>query len=179
MPTQDTPPKQIFISYKRDQTTTKVAESLYKRVLVNLKAHGFAVPFFDQRSIDAGELWSEKIDQALARTTHFIALLNTDYWLSEQCQRELREAVRLYEAAGSPRLLFVMAEKIDPGALEVSADGRSASVKTPFPQIKHLGQINFLGPYDAAGRLVPLACADPVKLADQLYDLLQDIKRLD
>ncbi len=170
--------RHIFISYKRDVATTAVAELLYKRIKVNLTAHGFAEPFFDRRSIEAGDHWDGKIDQALAQTTHFIALLSDDYWLSEQCQRELKEAVRRYEQTGSPRLLFVLTERMDVRALQFASDGRSATATSPFPKVENLGEINFLGPYDPAGRLVALNCTDKTILGDQLFDLLQDIKRL-
>ncbi len=105
--------KNIFISYKRGEPTTRIAEMLFKRIKVNLgAAYEFADPFFDKRSIEAGDVWSEQIEQALAETTHFIALLSDDYWLSEQCQRELLEAVNRYEQCGVPRLLFVLTEKL-------------------------------------------------------------------
>lgn len=169
--------KHIFISYKRAEPTTAVAELLDKRIRVNLSAYGFAQPFFDKHSIEAGHPWSPAIDQALARTTHFIALLSDDYWLSEQCQRELREAVRLYELTGTPRLLFVLTEKMDPNALRMDSAG-SATVVTPFPTVEHLGQINFLGPYDKAGQLIALDCVNLQVLKDQLFDLVQAIKSL-
>lgn len=169
--------KTIFISYKRAEPTTRIAELLYKRVRVNLSAEGFRC-FFDKGSIDAGDHWSQEIDQALSKTTHFIALLSDDYWISEQCQRELQEAVKRFEQFGSPKLLFVLTEKMDPNALVMVQDDKSAGLSTPFPKVKHLGQINFLGPYDSSGRLSKLKCSDEDALSDQLYDLVQDIKRL-
>jgi hypothetical protein len=171
--------KKIFISYTRGEPTTQIAEMLYKRIKVNLSAYGFAETFFDKRSIDAGDPFSEEIDQAMAQTTHFIALLSDDYWLSEQCQRELQDAVNRYEQSGLPKLLFVLTEKMDPNALLMAQDGKSAGLKTPFPKVQHLGQINFLGPYDQAGRLSKLKCNDEIALKDQLYDLIQDIKKIE
>lgn len=170
--------KYIFISHKRDEVTTPVAELLYKRIKVNLTAHGFAEPFFDMQSIEKGDIWDDKISHALAQTTHFIGLLSDDYWLSEHCQRELQEVIRRYEQTGSPRLLFVLTERMDLRALELASNSRSAKAKTPFPTVENLGQINFLGPYDKAGRLVALNCTDKTILGDQLFDLLLDIKQL-
>jgi hypothetical protein len=172
--------KKIFLSYKRGEPTTEIAELLFKRIQVNLEGdtYGFSETFFDQHSIDAGADWNEEIDQALAETTHFVALLSDDYWLSKQCQRELQDAVALYEQKGSPKLLFVLTEKMDPNALSIATNSKTAALKTPFPKVKNVGQINFLGPYDQAGRLVKLKCNDITALKDQLFDLTQDIKKL-
>ena len=171
--------KKIFISYKRGEPTTHVAELLFKKIRINLgKSYGFAEPFFDKRSIDAGDLWGQEIDLALAETTHFIALLSDEYWLSEQCQRELLAAVNRFEQSGLPKLLFVLTELMDPNALSLAGDDKTAGLKTPFPKVEHLGQINFLGPYDNTGRLSKLKCKDDIALKDQLYDLVQDIKKV-
>jgi len=172
--------KHIFISYKRAEETTPVAEMFYKQVAVDLPASkGFARPFFDKKSIDAGDQWSQRIQDALDETTHFIALLSIDYWLSPQCQRELQEAVKRHNETGSPRLLFVLTEMMDPTSLEISGDEQSATVKKDFPGVQNLGQINFLGPYDQGGRLVRLNCSDRTKLGDQLFAMTQCIKNLD
>lgn len=171
--------KKIFLSYKRGDPTTHIAEILFVKIKVNLgSSHGFTDPFFDKRSIEAGDIWREEIDQALAETTHFIALLSDDYWISEQCQRELKIAVNRFEQAGLPKLLFVLTEKMDPNALSISKDNKTADLKTPFPKVEHLGQINFLGPYDRAGRLCQLKCNEETALKDQLFDLVQDIKKV-
>lgn len=170
--------KKIFISYKRAEPTRLVAELLYKKLRVNLGGHGFEDPFFDRKSIEAGDLWSPQIDQALDQATYFVALLSDDYWLSEQCQRELLGAVERWEEHGRPRLLFVLTERMDPSALVLDPGERKASVTRKFPQIEGLSEINFLGPYDSAGRLVRLDCTEHLKLSDQLFDLVQDIKDL-
>lgn len=170
--------KHIFISYNRAEPTTYVAEQLLKRIKVNTKANDFAEPFFDISSVAFGDFWKNEIDLALAQTTYFIALLSDGYWLSDNCQYELQEAVRRYEQHGTPRLLFVLTERMDPNALEIAPNNRSATLHTPFPKVEHLGQINFLGPYDKAGRLSRLDCDDKAKLSDQLFDLVQNIKAL-
>ena len=120
------------------------------------------------------------IDAALDRCTHFIALLSDDYWESEQCQRELQGAAQRHAAHGRPRLLFVLTEKMNPNALVLAGDQKSAAVRTPFPQVQNLAQVNFLGPYDAAGRLVRLKIGanDRVELADQLYELTMVVQAL-
>lgn len=99
-------------------------------------------------------------------------------WLSDNCQYELQEAVKLYEQHGRLRLLFVLTERMDPNALEIVPNNRSATLYTPFPKVEYLGQINFLGPYDKAGWLSKLDCDDRAELSDQLYDLVKNIKAL-
>lgn len=170
--------KYIFISYKRAEPTTMVAEQLYKRIVVNLEGHGFEKPFFDMESIDAGGLWDPMIDQALDRTTHFVALLSDDYWLSEQCQRELVGAITRWEQHGVPKLLFVLTERMDPSALVIKQGQDGAAVNRKFPKIESLSQINFLGPYDTAGRLIRLNCSDHNILGDQLFSLIEDIRKI-
>lgn len=170
--------KHIFISYNRAEPTTQVAKQLFRRIKVNTRASDFAEPFFDISSVPFGDFWKQEIDQALAQTTHFIALLSDGYWLSDNCQYELQEAVRLYEQHGTPRLLFVLTEKMDPNALEIEPNSRSATLNTRFPKVERLGQINFLGPYDRAGRLSRLDCDNQARLSDQLFDLVQNIKAL-
>ena len=171
--------RHVFLSYKRAELTTPVAEMFYKRLAINLGTD-FEKPFFDKKSIEAGDLWSPAIDAALDSCTHFIALLSDDYWLSEQCQRELQDAAERYAQNGRPKLLFVLTEMMNPSALVLDVDQKSAQVATPFPRVQNLGQVNFLGPYDSAGRLVRLKC-DPkeqVALSDQLYDLMLIVKQL-
>lgn len=170
--------KKIFISYKRGEPTTAIAELLYKMIKVNLTAYGFSETFFDKQSIDAGTPWNPVIDQALIETTHFIALLSVDYWLSEQCQQELLDAVERWQQHGLPKLLFILTEELDPNALQMSGNTQSAILNTPFPKVKHLGQINFLGPYDQTGRLSVLKCNDLPALKSQLFKMLQELKAI-
>jgi hypothetical protein len=171
--------RHVFLSYKRADLTSPVAEMFYKKLKVNLGA-AFGPTFFDKKSIDAGELWNPAIDAALDRCTHFIALLSDDYWDSEQCQRELQGAANRFAKKGRPRLLFVLTEKMNPKALVLAGDEKSAQLGTPFPQVRNLAQVNFLGPYDNAGRLVRLkiGASERVELSDQLYDLTMAVQAL-
>lgn len=170
----------LFLSYNRGPATTPAMERLDKRVRVQLKVHGVE-PFFDQRSIAPGESWSDEVKHALAGATEFLAFVSIDYCLSEQCQRELETAVARYERERRPRLLFVLADALDPGDIEVDsarAVERLALQAPPARRLQRLGDINFLGPYNAAGRLVPLALHDPDELERQLAALVAAIKRL-
>lgn len=162
---------QLFLSYNRSNATTAAADRLFRRARVQLGRR--AEVFFDQRSIPAGTEWQPAIDAALARCTHFVALVSVDYWLSDACQHELTTAVTRYQAGGSPRLLFVLAEPLDPNALELDTAVPGATQgQQLYSQVRSLGQINFLGPHDAAGRLVPLALDQPAALDAQLAALV-------
>lgn len=175
--------KHLFLSYKRGAVTTPVVERLYNRIRVQIGGAGVKA-FFDKRSIDAGDAWEPAIDDALARSTHFLAFISVDYWLSAQCQRELNAAVARYEAGGWPRLLFVLADQLDPAdlAIEPAAAAQrleaDAQAGAPIKRVRSVGQINFLGPYDAGGRLVRLAFENPQALDDQLAAMVQSLRQL-
>lgn len=169
--------KLIFVSYKRADPTSAIAQKIDQKIRVGLKAFGF-VSWWDKRSIEAGNSWSDKIDEALDQARYFLALLSDDYWDSDQCQRELLGAVERYEQTGNPRLLFVLTQNMNPNALELSSDRKSAKILTKFPKVSRLGEINFLGPYDKAGRLVRLDTSGAENLDDQLFELVEDIRRL-
>lgn len=167
--------KLIFISYKRAGDTAHIAEMLDKKIRVNLTAAGFRA-WCDPRAIEAGDAWSADTDAALAQASHFIAVLSDEYWSSEQCQQELLGAVERRQREGAPALLFIPTDKIEPGALEISPDGKIGKLNKPFPKAKDLEQINVLGPHDEAGHLLVLACAkDAPLLAGQLYALVHDL----
>lgn len=177
-------PRCLFLSYHRTPETTPAMERLYRRAKVQLGGAGL-VPFFDKASIDAGDAWMPAIDDALARSAFFLALVSVDYWLSEQCRRELDIALDRYQRTQAPRLLFVLADRLDPSDLALDADAAAAHLQAdpnaapPLNKVKSLGQFNFLGPYDAAGRLVRLAFESPRLMDDQFAALIQQVQRLD
>ena len=174
----------LFLSYKRGPATTPAAQRLYDRLRVQSPK---TETFFDQKSIDVGDAWEPAIDASLARTTHFLAFISIDYWLSAQCRRELDLALARYEACPKPppprvpRMLFVLTDKLDPNDLSLDvgkARARVAGMPDAAGRVARIGQINFLGPYDAAGRLVRLRLEDQALLDDQLADLVAAIKTL-
>lgn len=173
----------LFLSYQRSALTTPAVERLSRQARVLLKSSAVEV-FFDQRSIDAGTPWEPTIDAALARTTHFLAFVSVDYWLSPQCMRELDAAVSRYELTSAPKLLFVLADQLDPN--DLALDSRAAASQMaaganaagPMRRVSSAGQINFLGPHNDAGRLVRLAFESPALLNDQLAALITRIKQL-
>lgn len=174
--------RKLFLSYKRGAQTTPAVRRLHDHCRVQLKSRRIET-FFDQRSIDAGDPWLPAIDGFLAEAEFFLAFISIDYWLSDQCRRELGLALARYEAEGRPRPLFVLADRLDPNDLEVDAPegalDKMAGAGEPLRRIRTIGQINFLGPYDeATGRLVRLRFEDAAALEDQLAGLIEAIKRL-
>jgi len=147
----------IFISYRHDKPWTRYAKALH------LKLRAAAPPateVFIDTLIPAGGTWQQQIDESLARCTHFVALLCDDYWvLSSQCLRELYLSVGRWEASGhaAPKLLFVQAGSIRPERMTLDAGRASGALVSPAPELQSVGDINFLGPFDANGRLETLA----------------------
>jgi TIR domain len=177
----------IFLSYKRDDLTTAAVERLYKHLCV-VSGYDCDKLFFDQKSIDAGERWEEKIDEFMSTATLFVAFISIDFWLSKQCMGELLLAINRYERENCPHLLFVLADALAPehlafdrqgamnlaGAAEAEADDAEKRVR----QVKSIAQINFLGPYDDGGRLVRLETENPVRRDIQLARMVDAILRL-
>ena len=177
------PDTQLFLSYQRSESTTRAVERLSRRARVQLRLSPSQV-FFDQHSIAPSANWQAEIDAALARCSHFLALVSVDYWLSEPCMHELDVAVSRYELSSSPQLLFVLADRLDPNDLAIDssaavqrlAQGEHSALQ--MRRVASAGQINFLGPYDAAGRLVRLVFENPSLLDDQFAALVDRIRLL-
>ena len=175
----------LFLSYKRGPETTPVVERLYNRIRVELMGRKVK-PFFDRKSIEAGEAWEAKIDDFMKTATMFVAFISIDFWLSTQCMRELELAVDRYEVEGAPRLLFILADQLAPSDLafdEQWASRREGAAAATVAgarvnRVKAIGQFNFLGPYDAAGALVRLEFEHPTKVDLQLAQLVATIKGL-
>lgn len=185
----------LFLSYKRGAETTPVVEGLHRRIKATLSKYGVE-SFFDRKSIEAGEPWEERIDEFMAKTTLFVALISVDFWLSEQCRRELDLAIKRYESgAAAPKLLFVLADQLDPGDLSfdeeqatrhIAADSSGSDAKQRLEiarqrvqKVRSIAQFNWLGPYHPeSGALVRLAFEDKYKVMDQLAQLVNSIKAL-
>ena len=175
----------LFLSYKRGPQTTPIAERLHDRIGVQLGD----IPvesFFDAKSIDAGEEWEPAIDTFLAKANFFVAFVSIDYWLSKQCMRELRIAVAQYERERRPRLLFILADQLEPSDLAFdakSAAGRAdakmvEAASEEVRKVKNLGQINFLGPYDTGASLVRLPVEDFAASDRHLAAMVKKIRTL-
>jgi hypothetical protein len=165
---------QLFISYKHGKPSTEYAKELCDHFSAYADALHYTI-FMDDKDLRGGDLWTEEVDSALRSCTHFVALLNTAYWLSHQCQRELFAALDRREKTGAPRLLFIKAEEIRPDLLTFDAGRKKFELVSPDPDVRRVGDLHFLGPYDGYTRLVRLA-ADPIERADQYAQLLKRLE---
>lgn len=168
----------VFISYRHGPRWTKLANALHLKLDAIADGAGFDL-FLDSQDIRAGANWREKIDAALAGCTHFVSLLCDEYWArSNQCLRELYWAVNRYESqptGASPRLphlLFVLAAEMRTELLKLDAARQRGDLSSIDPQLKAIGDINFLGPFDANQRLESLNGQNPRRLDKQLAQLV-------
>ena len=164
----------IFVSYRHGPHWTMLAEALHLKLEAIAEGVGFEL-FLDSEDIRAGENWKALVDDALARCTHFVALLCDEYWTrSNQCLRELFEAVRRHEnSGGEPRLLFVLAAEMKPELLKLDGARKRGELLSDDPQLKALGDINFLGPFDNNYRLESLDWQRSKRLDRQLAQLVE------
>jgi NAD(P)-dependent dehydrogenase (short-subunit alcohol dehydrogenase family) len=155
----------IFISYKHANPTTGIATKLFEALRPAANAWG-ADLFMDKTSVEPSDLFDSKIVAALERTTHFIALLNNTYWNSAYCQKEITRAVeRFEEDRGSVRLLFVKAGNFNPDHLRLRNK-----------LVARVGDVQFLGPFNAARQLERLEWENEARLDDQIADLIQSME---
>jgi hypothetical protein len=166
----------IFISYKHGDPSTKIAKAFCNHLLAVSDALGMQI-YMDDKDNLGGDLWSDNVDKALKECTHFIVLLNTAYWLSEECRRELRVALGRFEQSKTPRLLFVKAEEIRPDLFSFNKDRQTGELTSDDPQVNKVGDIHFLGPFDKNTQLVRLAWENKGKLSDQFAQLLNRLER--
>lgn len=164
----------IFLSYRHGPKWTKLANALHLKLEAIAEGAGFDT-FLDSEDIRAGDGWQALVDDALERCTHFVALLSDEYWVkSNQCLRELYHAVERFEASKTePRLLFVLANEMRPDLLKLDGARQRGALNSPDPQLKALGDVNFLGPFDANYRLESLAWDNGKKLDKQNAQLVE------
>lgn len=163
----------IFVSYRHGAPWTALARALHVKLDAISDGAGFDL-FLDSEDIRSGEKWREKVDDALARCTHFVALLCDEYWArSNECLREMFAAVARYEASHvEPRLLPVLAANMKPEYLTFDSARQRGDLKSDDPQLRAIGDINFLGPYDG-GLLVSLEWKRGMRQDRQLAQLTQ------
>lgn len=167
---------QIFISYKHGDQSTLIAKSFYDHLDAVSDALDMDI-YMDDKDNLGGDVWSEKVNDALTRCTHFIVLLNTAYWLSKECRRELRVALQRFEHGKVPRLLFVKSEEIRPDLFTFNKDRQSGELTSDDPQLHRVGDLHFLGPFDDNTRLVRLDWDNKGRLSDQFAQLLNRLER--
>ncbi len=178
-------PPYVFISYRHEPNTTGVATQFYDQLRMYRQGFGLDGIFMDKDKLTAGELWRDEVQAALERTTHFVAMLTNGYWLSDECHKELAFAVERYRAGGTAalRLLFVQVQQIAPELLafeqpatDVNAAFVNEQLGKAYPQLKTVGDLQFLGPFDAYARLVRLPPENDPLLGDALFQLMMRLK---
>jgi hypothetical protein len=167
----------IFISYRHAAPTTEIATKLFTALVPAGEAWNADV-FMDDNEVEPADLFDEKMVEALDRTTHFVVLLTNAYWSSDYCRKEVARIVERFEARAPVRLLFVMVEELNPDHFIFAKDRLSGRIKSASPLIAKIGDVQFLGPFDANRRLVRLAWESEAKLGDQLAQLVQRLQRV-
>lgn len=167
----------IFISYKHGDPSTRIAKHLYDHLSAVSDALDITL-YMDDKDNLGGDPWSVNVETALNLTTHFIALLDTQYWLSKECRRELLHALNRFENTRVPRLLFVKAQEIRPDLFRFDKDRAKGELVSPEPQVQAIGDLHFLGPFDDNLRLVRLYSDDPPRMQDQIAQLLDRLERV-
>jgi len=82
----------VFFSYKRDSETDFWHEKLVSKIKYWLKQalNGEeAKIFFDKESIETGDLWRIKIEDALKKSKCLVAIFSPDYFKSKWCYAEV------------------------------------------------------------------------------------------
>jgi hypothetical protein len=167
----------IFISYRHGEPSTRIADGLYTALSAVSDGMDFEL-VMDAHEIAPSDRFDQRILDGLNRTTHFLALLDNQYWASDYCHKELAHAVNRFEKGEDVRLLFVMAGAILPKYLTFDKDRASGRINSPDPLIKRIGDLQFLGPFDEARRLERLSYENPAKLDDQFHELIRQLERV-
>jgi hypothetical protein len=167
----------LFISYRHASPTTDIAARLREQLLPAAEGWNAEV-FLDDNALEPSSLLDRGILAALNRTTHFIVLLTSGYWASAYCRLELARAIERFENKENIRLLFVLAQKLDPKHYITEKDRAAGRITSDDPLIARLSDIVFLGPFNAQRQLVRLEYEHPAVLDDQLADLIARLERV-
>ncbi|HKG14500.1 MAG TPA: COR domain-containing protein [Pyrinomonadaceae bacterium] len=124
------PAARVFVSYTRRD------ERLRKRLEVNLKLLKRAglIETWQDRDIEAGEEWREKIDENLERADIILLLVSDDFLASDYCYEiEMRRALELHEGKKA-RVIPIIARPVNweltrlPKLNALPQDGRAITV---------------------------------------------------
>lgn len=166
----------VFISYRHGSPGTEIANTVYTAFSAVAEGMGFEI-FMDQHSFEPSDLFDQKILEGLGRTTHFLALLDNDYWASPYCRKELAHAVTRWEKRENIRLLFVMAGPIKPEFMTFKGDRASGRISTDA-LIQRVGDLQFLGPFTPERRLERLKYENRAQMGDQIRLLIDEFERV-
>lgn len=167
----------VFISYRHGDPSTNIANVIHNALSAVADGLGFDI-FMDQHEIEPADLFDEVIIDGLDRTTHFLVVLDNDYWASPYCRKELGRAISRFEQGEKVRILFVKADAIDPQNMVFDKDRAVGRITSDDPLIKRVGDLQFLGPFDNGRRLERLKYEDRAVMRDQVYQLIQELKRV-
>jgi hypothetical protein len=171
------PATTIFISYRHQPPSAEIAQKLYEALAPAADTWGAEV-YMDRHAVEPGGLFDREIVDALDRTTHFVALLNNSYWGSDYCRKEIARVVERFERGRRVRLLFVKAEEFDLAHFSFDRDRQSGRISSRDPIIDKVGDLQFLGPFNAARQLERLAWEHEARLGDQLAALVKELERV-
>jgi TIR domain len=166
----------VFISYRHEVPSTLIATEFYKALRAVRDHFGFDL-FMDKSSIEPGDRFVNEILDGLNRTTHFLALLDVEYWSSDYCRKELDHVLARWEKGEDVRILFVKAGEIKPEWMKLKREREAEGIRTEA-QIERIGDLQFLGPFDGASRLIRLKHENIGELRDQIGDLVKELARV-
>lgn len=167
----------VFISYRHGYPGTKIANAVYLAFSAVKVALGFDL-FMDQHEIEPADLFDEVIIEGLDRTTHFVVLLDNDYWSSNYCRKELDHSLARWEKDENIRVLFVMAAEIRPEYMTFRGDNQASAENSKEPRLKRVGQLQFLGPFTRERRLEPLKYDKHRQLRRQIATLIDELEKV-
>jgi hypothetical protein len=166
----------VFISYRHGEPSTMIANAVYTALSAVSHGMGFEL-FMDQHAVEPAALFDEEILEGLGRTSHFLALLDNDYWASSYCRKELAHAVNRFENGEAVKLLFVKAGPVKPEYMTLDRDRLSGLISS-VPRFRRIGDVQFLGPFDRGRRLDRLRYESPAQLGDQISELIDELTKV-
>jgi len=115
----------VFFSYRRNKLTESWHEKLVEQLkfwLNNEIAERDISIFYDKESIEVGDLWANKIGDALKHSRCIVAVLSPDYFKSEWCYAEISTFLKRQEVLSIPGGIIMGARFHDgnsyPGAVK-------------------------------------------------------------
>ena len=165
----------IFISYRHEEPSTRIADALYTALSAVSDGMGFEL-VMDKNEIAPSDLFDQKILDGLNRTTHFLALLDNEYWASDYCRKELAHAVNRFENGEHVLLLFVMAGAIKPEYMTFDRDRALGPHR--FRSAFRRSATAVSRSFQQDSRLERLKYEEPSVLDDQISGLIDQLERV-
>jgi hypothetical protein len=157
---------QGFWSYVRadDQSgrITRLAENLKREHATQTGGRELEL-FLDQTSLDWGDDWKAKIEEAIEAATFFIPIITPRYFQSSECREELLGFASQAKDLGLIELLLPIYYVEVPGLRESNDPAMKAVASTKYVDFQHLrladenSERYLVAVSDLAGRLVGIA----------------------